>query len=374
VFITNIHIGKVRNLENIDINLSDAGRMHLILTGKNGSGKTSLLEAMRENIRLAGLDDAATCNKSPKSDVTLSYSAPDVNLVDTIMVYIRNFRSLFQIDETRQSNDEGVFSVGEPIGETEELLLQRCKESLSRCEDFNVDLAIFPEMLFTDYIQKNVQEFVRNLWSERMPWFIWLGSAWANRTNKCMVIDRYGKQVLEHRKHTPYEYKVNGIKYCEDLKQDDRKSLHLIDVPDMFRIGTAICRDITNDNVTTLAKELLSDMMIIPSFSKVDGISDAHIKPMIIEKIITIVCNACSALCDEDQISLNIGKDRIGQPIDFCYLGMPKKEETRNQVALYPVSFSESCLKCEQTCLGCIFSISFDEYDEGMYTSKVTYI
>ena len=50
VFITKIHIDKVRNLQNLDIVLSDIKRKHLILTGKNGSGKTSLLEAMRDYI------------------------------------------------------------------------------------------------------------------------------------------------------------------------------------------------------------------------------------------------------------------------------------------------------------------------------------
>ena len=41
-FITEIKIGKVRHLENIDIVLGD-NKKHLILTGKNGSGKTSIL-------------------------------------------------------------------------------------------------------------------------------------------------------------------------------------------------------------------------------------------------------------------------------------------------------------------------------------------
>jgi recombinational DNA repair ATPase RecF len=42
-FITEINIKKVRHLENIDIVLGDE-KKHLILTGKNGSGKTSVLE------------------------------------------------------------------------------------------------------------------------------------------------------------------------------------------------------------------------------------------------------------------------------------------------------------------------------------------
>jgi len=42
-FITKISIKKVRHLENIDIELSPNEKKHLIITGKNGSGKTSLL-------------------------------------------------------------------------------------------------------------------------------------------------------------------------------------------------------------------------------------------------------------------------------------------------------------------------------------------
>ena len=48
-FIKKIHVDKVRHLVDLDIDISpDSGKMrHLILTGKNGSGKTSLLEALR---------------------------------------------------------------------------------------------------------------------------------------------------------------------------------------------------------------------------------------------------------------------------------------------------------------------------------------
>lgn len=48
-FLTGIEIKKVRHLQNISIPLSTEQRKHLILTGKNGSGKTSVLEAMKEN-------------------------------------------------------------------------------------------------------------------------------------------------------------------------------------------------------------------------------------------------------------------------------------------------------------------------------------
>lgn len=50
VFISNIKINKVRHLENLEIPLSGEERKHLILTGKNGSGKTSVLLALKSII------------------------------------------------------------------------------------------------------------------------------------------------------------------------------------------------------------------------------------------------------------------------------------------------------------------------------------
>lgn len=55
-FLTKIHIEKLRHLENIDIVLSDTERRHLLLTGKNGSGKTSLLEVLPDCLAAAVMD------------------------------------------------------------------------------------------------------------------------------------------------------------------------------------------------------------------------------------------------------------------------------------------------------------------------------
>ncbi len=46
IFVTNIRINKVRHLEGLEVPLSDTERKHLILTGKNGSGKTSVLDGI----------------------------------------------------------------------------------------------------------------------------------------------------------------------------------------------------------------------------------------------------------------------------------------------------------------------------------------
>ena len=59
-FITSIHINEVRHLKNIEIKLSPEKRQHLILTGKNGSGKTSVLQAMKDYLQ--AIDDGSIRN------------------------------------------------------------------------------------------------------------------------------------------------------------------------------------------------------------------------------------------------------------------------------------------------------------------------
>lgn len=46
IFISDIEIRKVRHLRNLEIELSEQEMKHLIITGKNGSGKTSLLNSI----------------------------------------------------------------------------------------------------------------------------------------------------------------------------------------------------------------------------------------------------------------------------------------------------------------------------------------
>jgi len=47
-YLTNIHVNKIFHLENFDIPLDNENLKHLIITGKNGSGKTVLLNAIVE--------------------------------------------------------------------------------------------------------------------------------------------------------------------------------------------------------------------------------------------------------------------------------------------------------------------------------------
>ena len=57
LFITNLTIKKVRHLKDISIPLSENQIKHLIFTGKNGSGKTSVIEALAGYLNHAFTDE-----------------------------------------------------------------------------------------------------------------------------------------------------------------------------------------------------------------------------------------------------------------------------------------------------------------------------
>ena len=55
-YINNIHINQGRHLKDIDISLEKEAYPHLMITGKNGSGKTSLLNAIADHIERVAND------------------------------------------------------------------------------------------------------------------------------------------------------------------------------------------------------------------------------------------------------------------------------------------------------------------------------
>jgi len=92
---------KVRHLEDVEIVLSDTERKHLVLTGKNGSGKTSLLNAMKYGILGDSMHDDiwphpyyATGNlETELITITFSKSFTNGNFYDFTFVHIPARRS-----------------------------------------------------------------------------------------------------------------------------------------------------------------------------------------------------------------------------------------------------------------------------------------
>ncbi len=68
-FITEIDIDKIRHLENIKINLNNQKKNHLLLTGKNGSGKTTVLEAIKSYLRCIKEERGMSVDEYRKNEI-----------------------------------------------------------------------------------------------------------------------------------------------------------------------------------------------------------------------------------------------------------------------------------------------------------------
>ena len=109
-FLTNIHVNKIFHLENFDIQLDNENLKHLIITGKNGSGKTILVNAIVEF-----LDNI----KSDKNFYFLSYKEwleSDQKKFNEIKT--RNNSSI-ELEKQKQKLDSSVNQVTRIFGKVE---------------------------------------------------------------------------------------------------------------------------------------------------------------------------------------------------------------------------------------------------------------
>lgn len=107
LYITKLTIDKVRHLKNISIPLSENQIKHLILTGKNGSGKTSVIEALARYLDkiFTGERENAFRNCQKELDIKLNNKIESIpELADKyhyILAYYDAAR-VFQAEQPRQ--------------------------------------------------------------------------------------------------------------------------------------------------------------------------------------------------------------------------------------------------------------------------------
>lgn len=96
-FISKIQIEKLRHLENLIIILSSDDRRHLLLTGKNGSGKTSLLETLTDCLRVAVMDKVPNQRKVFDSEKYLHDVANNGVKID--FNFVEDLEKIFSVGE-----------------------------------------------------------------------------------------------------------------------------------------------------------------------------------------------------------------------------------------------------------------------------------
>lgn len=202
-----------------------------------------------------------------------------------------------------------------------------------------VDILLFPEMHGNVEMKKIIRNKMLAVRYE-YPKLIVLPSVWKDGENKASVINRFGIEIFEQGKRTPF---IDENNYYENL--NPYNGLNVMHIRGFGRIIIMICRDFLEVRVVEkMLDELRPTMVLIPSFStgyhtfeRVKGICEAH-------ECAVVWVNSCAGSREENPIGFVA---KAGHSYD--------SEEDKN-VLFFPCC--ESKIQCEGSCesKGCLYT------------------
>lgn len=229
--------------------------------------------------------------------------------------------------------------------DAEMVLKKRYMDSVVKSENEDVDFLIYPEMLLTEnmYKELSVQR------SNKRPQVIVNGSVWKNNTNKSVVTDGNGKEIFAYLKKEPYIDKFEGREYRELLDDDKNKEYSVLEIPRLGRIGIAICKDLKNEYIKLFHKCIGTDILIVPACTNSMDLKSSAEEMAGGYNCIVLVANTCSAR------SFNETDKRIG------FISLPAKRERDRTTLTIEYSQNECMDQCKQACSGRLLVLKFKQ-------------
>ncbi len=142
-FIKSIKINKVRHLENIEIPISEIQKKHLILTGKNGSGKTSILESIKGLFKVIYNMGIANSINKPTEILTLDFlDSHQTDKLNNLKIDIGNVAEL-----TKKYNDGEFILAYFDAKRKNEMLNPEGPKKFELNQKYNIDEKVNKEFL-----------------------------------------------------------------------------------------------------------------------------------------------------------------------------------------------------------------------------------
>lgn len=213
----------------------------------------------------------------------------------------------------------------------------------------DIDFIIFPEAFFNNNLLNYIQSFLRQNYQGKKKQILVLGSIWDNNCNKTVVMTSDGVIVYEQYKKIP-----SNIQGLEERLFELGDTINVIDIPEVTRLNTFICRDITDDKLMCIPKVLGSSLIIAPCYSYSLNMKDT-VKVLASKyHCSTIMANSCSARFESYQ---------SGRTEDIGFICQPLKTNAKNDSKIYKYRFHNHCRECNFNCNGFLITFSFDKVD-----------
>lgn len=278
--------------------------------------------------------------------------------VVTVPLIHQQIRNILNISE-----DEKYFWISGMREEFEPIILNTYLDIIRTYKNTKVDFIIFPEMFLSENILKRIQEYLlMNDNNDKLQIYI-LGTIWSDFSNKAVAITSEGEYIFSQYKTIPFD---NPDHKEEKLNQKEHPcKIHLIDFPDFARINTFICREIEDDALTKIPKQLESNIVFSPAFSQSLDMKTCPTHLASNYHCLTIVSNACSA---------RYSSKAVEEHKSIGFLCQPSKKGTYSSCKTIDYCFTDNCKNCKNDCKGITISIKFDEIDsefEKTYCTKI---
>lgn len=230
--------------------------------------------------------------------------------------------------------------------DAENMLIDVVASTYERLRDKDIDILIYPEMLMTDNIMKEISE-------QKAAKIIANGSIWENRVNKTIVTDMSCNEILSYCKKEPFIYKDDETdkEYTESLDGNRNKGYNILEIEGFGRIGFCICKDLLQEGIKQFHRIMDTNLLIVPAYTgsmdlkkSAEGLSSEY-------NCIVVVANACSALYKTEECCK---QKTVG------FITIPAKKGTSRESVTLDYGNSRCIGECQNSCIPKYINIDFD--------------
>lgn len=223
----------------------------------------------------------------------------------------------------------------------EEKYKEKIIDILNELKSKNIDIVIFPEMVFSESILMSVRKFLNK--NKNYFTLIISGTIWRDRKNQCAVISGDGTELTRQLKLNRYHKTIYFNNYGNNegiYVTSANKYINIMDIKGIGRFATPICADFISDGYFDELQKMGVNLSLIPAYTpSLSAFKTKASQLGTANKGSSFVCNCCIPIVN--------GKDgnRKNEKCDVSFVFVPLNNSKQNGEGIM-----KSCIPSECNC------------------------